>query len=318
MENPLVSIITPCYNGEAYLDRFFGSILRQTYPNLEVVFVNDGSTDKTEAVAKAYGLQLEEKGISFIYVYQENAGQAAALNRGLKLFHGEYLTCMDSDDEILPLFIERRIDYFREHSDCRFCYGKAIAVREEEPDVVIQEIGSRPVGDVKNFFLDVLYVRNIFFAGYTVSREALDTVIRDRDIYAGAGGQNAQLLLPLAWYYGEPSYVEDSVYKYYIRENSHSHSIDTSERTIRQLSYYEAILTETLARIEDERAHDYIPAVRRYYARLRFGNAVDTQRADLIKMYYGDLKTLGIGTMRDRLLCIKYTNAVIRKLMKIG
>ena len=54
MKKPLVSIITPCYNGETYLSRFFESILNQTYSNLELIFVNDGSTDKTESVVQEY------------------------------------------------------------------------------------------------------------------------------------------------------------------------------------------------------------------------------------------------------------------------
>ena len=54
MNKPLVSIVTPCYNGESYLSRFFDSILNQTYTNLEVVLINDGSTDRTENVVNQY------------------------------------------------------------------------------------------------------------------------------------------------------------------------------------------------------------------------------------------------------------------------
>ena len=52
--NSLVSIITPCYNGEDYLPQFFESVLNQTYPNIELIFINDGSTDNTEKVALSY------------------------------------------------------------------------------------------------------------------------------------------------------------------------------------------------------------------------------------------------------------------------
>ena len=101
MTKPLVSIITPCYNGEAFLKRYFESILNQTYPNLELIFINDGSTYRTEEIALSYRERLEKRGITYIYEKQENAGQAAALNRGLKLFTGEYLTWPDSDDEMV-------------------------------------------------------------------------------------------------------------------------------------------------------------------------------------------------------------------------
>ena len=62
MTKPLVSIITPCYNGEAFLKRYFESILNQTYPNLELIFINDGSTDRTEEIALSYRERLEKRG----------------------------------------------------------------------------------------------------------------------------------------------------------------------------------------------------------------------------------------------------------------
>lgn len=113
MTKPLVSIITPCYNGEAFLKRYFESILNQTYPNLELIFINDGSTDRTEEIALSYRERLEKRGITYIYEKQENAGQAAALNRGLKLFTGEYLTWPDSDDVMTKDSIEKKSIFLR-------------------------------------------------------------------------------------------------------------------------------------------------------------------------------------------------------------
>lgn len=75
MTKPLVSIITPCYNGEAFLKRYFESILNQTYPNLELIFINDGSTDRTEEIALSYRERLEKRGITYIY---EKTGKCRA------------------------------------------------------------------------------------------------------------------------------------------------------------------------------------------------------------------------------------------------
>ena len=61
MEQPLVSIITPCYNGENFIKRYFDSILKQTYSNIELFFVNDGSTDQTESIALSYREALEKR-----------------------------------------------------------------------------------------------------------------------------------------------------------------------------------------------------------------------------------------------------------------
>lgn len=313
MEKPLVSIVTPCYNGENYLDRFFRAILSQTYPNLELVLINDGSTDETEKVVNSFRTEFELRGIRFIYQAQENAGQAAALNRGLKLFTGKYLTWMDSDDEIMPEFIEKKVEFLETHPEYVFCYGKAIAVNEDNPNTVIDTYEKRTPGGEHAFFEDILYVRNVFFSGYLVKTAALDKVIPNREIYIGFGGQNAQLLLPLGWYYGEPGYVEESVYKYYIRSNSHSHSQNTSEKNIQQLYYYENILVDTIEKIPDREARRYIDMVRKHYARLRFGNAVDTMRPDLIRRYYRDLRQLGIANLHDAALCLKYTARAWRR-----
>lgn len=316
MEKPLVSIVTPCYNGEKYLDRFFQSVLSQTYPNIELIFINDGSTDNTEEKALSYNDQLESKNIHFIYQKQNNAGQAAALNRGLKLFTGEYLTWMDSDDVIMPDFIEKRIEYLDQHPDSVYCYGQVNVVNEEEPDLIVATYNKR-ISDIHtSFFEDLLYVRNVFYPGYTVRTDALDGIIKGREIFSGRGGQNAQLLLPLAWEYGEPDYVEGSVYKYYLRADSHSHSQNTSEKVIRQLEQYKTILIETIKRIPDPKAQGYIEIVRKHYARLLFGNAVDTMDGRVIRKYYKDLKELKIASMRDFALCVKYT-CIMPVLIKI-
>lgn len=308
MSNPLVSIITPCYNAEKYLSCFFDSILSQTYKKLEIIFVNDGSTDNTEKIALSYKEKFEQNSINFVYISQENAGQAAALNNGLRSFRGEYITWLDSDDEILPDFIKAKVEYMEFHRGCQYCYGKAICVYEDSPENIINEYGKRNVekDDKLSFFKDILYVNNVFFTGYFARSSAINYVVPKNGIYVGRGGQNAQLLLPLSWYYGEPDYVENSVYKYYIRKSSHSHSQNTSEKVIEQLCNYENILINTIVNINDKRALNYIDDVKKYYSKLRFGNAIDTKNAKLIEKYYKELK-VDNRSLKDFLLYIKYS-----------
>ena len=315
----LVSIVTPCYNGEEYLDRFFQSILRQTYDDLEIVFVDDGSKDKTREIANFYQCEFEKKGIRFVYCFQENAGQAAALNRGLKHFTGEYLLCVDSDDEISEDFVKKRVLFLENNSEYAYCYGKAIGVSDDAFKKITCVYEKRNKSGKKDFFEDILYVKDVFFPGYMIRTSAFEKVIQDREIYAGPGGQNAQILLPMAWYYGEPGYVEGTVYTYYIRSSSHSHSQNTSTKIINQLCNYEKILIETIERIADKKAQEYKSDIRQHYARLEFGNAVDTKDAKLIEIYYKKLRNNSCITLHDRMLYIKYTNPIIRKIInRIG
>lgn len=304
MSEKIVSIVVPCYNGESYLDRFFLSILSQTYPALELVFVNDGSTDQTEKIVTSYIRPLKEKGVSFVYIGQENAGQAAALNAGLKKFTGSYLTCMDSDDELYPDAIEKKVEYLEAHPEKAFCYGKAVAVNEENPDKIIGVYAKRESSH--SFFEDILYVNDVFFPGYLMRKEAFERAVPNRDIYSGKGGQNAQILLPMSWYYGEPAYVDNSVYKYYIRNNSHSHNINNGVKIIQQLYNYEKILIHTIKRISDPEAEKYIPKIQKYYARLRFGNALDTTDPELIAEQYKELSQQNAVNLHDIGMYFKY------------
>ena len=96
MENPLISIIVPCYNQAQYLDECLQSVLDQTYPNWECIIVNDGSPDNTEEVAKKW----PAKDSRFRYFYKENKGVNSARNFGLKQSKGEMIQLLDCDDII--------------------------------------------------------------------------------------------------------------------------------------------------------------------------------------------------------------------------
>ena len=68
--NPLINIITPCYNGEKFLERFLDSVLKQTYDNIELILVNDGSTDKTDNIANKYKSKFNEKGYIYMHIME--------------------------------------------------------------------------------------------------------------------------------------------------------------------------------------------------------------------------------------------------------
>nr|BFF40020.1 hypothetical protein BACY1_18250 [Tenacibaculum mesophilum] len=96
--NALVSILTPCYNGESHIARLLESILYQSYNNIEMYVVDDGSIDNTASIVKSYVTKFKSKGYSLNYVFQANSGQGSAINNGLKFVKGDYLVWPDSDD----------------------------------------------------------------------------------------------------------------------------------------------------------------------------------------------------------------------------
>ena len=317
MDNPLVSIVTPCYNGAPYLPRFFNSILTQTYKHLEVIFVDDGSKDDTKEIVNQYSDKFKENNIEFIYIYQDNRGQASALNKGLKYFKGEFLSCVDSDDELGNDFILNKLKYMLDNPQCHFCYGDVTEINQQTKNI-IKSLGEIEYNSSFEFLNNVIYFKDIIFSGYMFRTSSFDRVIRNREIYDGPGGQNVQLLIPFSWYYGNPNYVEGSSYYYYIRSDSHSHSVNDSMKIINQINNYEKILDNTIIKIPNFRFSDEIIDYHAYFSKIKFGNAIDSKDSCLIKKYYKELKKHNCSSIKDYLLYVKYTNILIRKLLKVG
>lgn len=97
-DTPLISIIIPVYNVEHYLDKCLESVCGQTYTNLEIILVDDGSTDKSGEICDAYAA----KDARIKVIHQENVGQSAARNVALEVAQGDFLGFVDSDDWIEP------------------------------------------------------------------------------------------------------------------------------------------------------------------------------------------------------------------------
>ena len=110
----LVSCIIPTYNGERFVAQAIDSILAQTYIPLEIICVDDGSTDGTEAAVRRFGDRVQ-------YVRQSNAGPATARNTGARAARGEFLAFLDSDDTWLPDKLKLQVTHLRNNPDQGFC-----------------------------------------------------------------------------------------------------------------------------------------------------------------------------------------------------
>ncbi len=108
--DPLVSIIIPVYNGANYMREAINSAINQTYHNIEIIVVNDGSNDggKTDAIAKSYGNAIR-------YICKKNGGSSSALNCGISQMKGEYFSWLSHDDIYLPEKIEMQVEAIKKH-----------------------------------------------------------------------------------------------------------------------------------------------------------------------------------------------------------
>ena len=111
---PLVSIVVPCYDGELFLEETLRSALAQSYPAVEVIVVDDGSTDGSAEIARQFPVR---------YLRQENRGLSEARNTGIRMSQGAYLVFLDADDRLLPDAIACGMDALAANPDCAVAVG---------------------------------------------------------------------------------------------------------------------------------------------------------------------------------------------------
>ena len=173
---PLVSVITPTYNHARFLGRCLESLLAQTYAHWDLVIVDDGSTDETGEVVRAY------PDPRIRYVRQEHRGVralATTINSGLARTTGELVTMLASDDTWPPHRLERQIQVFRD-PNVVLCFGRGLLIDEQDhvlgevrPPAEMDRVSNRPPGTV----LHEMFLSN-FIPQYTVllRRSALERI----------------------------------------------------------------------------------------------------------------------------------------------
>lgn len=239
----LVSIITPCYNGEGKLNLFLDSILNQTYNNIEFIIINDGSTDNTENIILKYKKFFEKKGNKFIYLKQNNSGQDVALNNGLKYFTGKYLMWTDSDDILDSKNIEEKVRYLEQNRDCGLVYCNTNIVKYEKIDKVIKTWNRVSCKNKLKNFEDILLGKIIFAGGAWMLRsEYFEKINPKREIIITGQGQNWQMLLPMAYNYNVGK-VDKYLFTYIVYKDSHAN---------RKRTFYEQKkrMTDTLSGLD--------------------------------------------------------------------
>lgn len=121
----LVSVVVPAFNHEHYIVDCISSILEQDYPNIDLIVINDGSTDRTGEKIKE---TLKKNPSRFVYIAKENEGLIKTLNLGLQLARGKYFCELASDDMFLPSSITNRVHYLEEHSDIDVVFADAYRI----------------------------------------------------------------------------------------------------------------------------------------------------------------------------------------------
>jgi len=151
---PLVSIITPVYNGADYIGQTIESVLAQDYPNFELVIIDDGSTDNTKEVILRYN---DER---IRYLYQENKGVSSARNLAIKKAKGQYIMPLDSDDMMTPDSIASHLAEFEKHPEADLVYCDVLLIDNRSNPIRI--MNKPEYQDRKHL------IRDLFRAGHPV------------------------------------------------------------------------------------------------------------------------------------------------------
>jgi glycosyltransferase involved in cell wall biosynthesis len=205
---PPCSVVVAAYNVERYVGPAVESALSQTYPDVEVIVVNDGSTDGTAAALEPFRDRIK-------YVEQPNEGLPASRNRGLREAAGQYVALLDGDDLWLPSRLEKVIGFLEDRPDIGFATSDAFFLSEASPE------GRRYYDELPggfrtrnqaywildyNFVLGMAVVRRSLFARHGTFDETLMTS-EDWDLWIRfiLGGERAGLVdEPLAYYRRRP------------------------------------------------------------------------------------------------------------------
>lgn len=204
--NPLISIIIPTYNKSQYLKEAIESVLNQTYKEIEVIVVDDGSTDNTGEVVKSF----DDPRV--IYFFQKNKGPAAARNSGLRRAKGKYIAFLDSDDLWLKEKLKKQIDFMEKNSEIGLLGTGCYEITDKG------KIIGKKIFPIKNEILqkDLIKYNPFIQSSVMVKREVFDKVgLYDENFRES---EDYELWLRIAENYKIRNLAEPLVMKRYYRE----------------------------------------------------------------------------------------------------
>ena len=299
----LVSILIPCYNGEQFLDRCFKCLLNQTYENIEIILINDGSTDNSENIIKKYRKNIEKKGFRFLYIYQENGGAASAINTALKHVTGEYIMLYDVDDIIFEDAVKDKAEFLKNNTNYDMVRNDGYYVHNDNTDEILGLFSEGENTHNENIFEDLILAKaNNWPASFMVKTETLFNHIENKEIYISQFGQNLQIMLPVA-YFGKSGYINKPLMKYIRHRDSHS-AFTSNEKRLKLINGYEKNRIEIVKQlnISDKEKEVYFNKINILYYRQRMQIAYEMRNIYLFKQQYDKLIEENADNKEDKIL----------------
>src|SRR3712207_2308813 len=309
VKKPLVSIVIPIYNSEKYLDDCLHSIKEQTYTNIEVIMVDDGSMDSSASICQMYA----SRDPRFIYIGQKNAGVSAARNTGLMRARGEYICFSDSDDilhcDMIRVHLEKILG-----SGCQIgvstykIYKDKSHIKDNEP--IKTDLADTFILDDQDALIAML--KDAKYSGYTWNKIFKSSLIKnddgllvefERDLHMCEDLYFCSLLMKKA---GKVAFYDQDLYFYYdnlngITSGRYSKKLFTQLRAIEMI----ADLYRGNHKVEKEISRVMCQVTISQYSRMIKAGIKDSQiekvYKEKIRKYYHGLKHPSVNK-KDRLL----------------
>lgn len=291
----LVSIISPCYNGALYIHRLLDSVLSQNYEHIEFIIVDDGSIDNSKDVIESYTTKYSGRGYSLSYMYQQNSGQAAAVDKALKHVTGEFLIWPDSDDYFSsPESISTFVDRFDELDECYGVVRSYVNLVSEDDGKLLSV--RKPYIEKEKLFEEFFTGKeSVAVAGsYMVRMTAFDFANPRRSIYTIDHPQNWQLLLPVLYHF-KCLTIKEPLHNIVVRTNSHSTNNKPYTEHIKGFEGYSRIINHTIDDIDmpDNEKERYKYIYKRYNLYEKLTYAINYYQKEDSRKYAKELSTCG-------------------------
>jgi glycosyltransferase involved in cell wall biosynthesis len=312
---------------ENYISRFLDSVLAQTYHPIELILVNDGSTDKSEQIIKSYISFLEEKGIFLKYIFKKNEGLGAAINTGLQVFTGKYLIWPDSDDFMSPSLVEKMVNFLINNPTYALVRTNVNLVIEKDRKLKKQGtiVSLKNKDRFKEDLFDITILEKsgswLTPGSYMIRTADFLKINPSKNIYPCRRGQNWQMLLPVM-FISKCGYIDEPLHNYLIRENSMDRTDKSIGDVLTRCDEHEDILLNTIQTITGLDMDKYTEIVKNKYHIRRLKITSSFKDKKLCKQYFTFCKNKGLIGVHDYLLykfliIIPYSNFGIKAYKKV-
>jgi glycosyltransferase involved in cell wall biosynthesis len=178
----VVSVIIPAYNRRDLLGETLESVKSQTYPHVELLIVDDGSSDGTSEYAEAW-LTSEGNPDWSLLRLEANVGKSAAVNRAMKHARGEFMMILDSDDVLLPGCLEQEVAFLRRHESSGMVSSRAFVLRDgvRTAETIGAFQGKGAIADVASYHGDLLFNGNVVISSSALIRSEVARKVGDLD-----------------------------------------------------------------------------------------------------------------------------------------